>query len=83
MYVNPKLEFVNSMDTVYLWIESGRKTALLNDKMQIIDSEHVGTWAFDDPIGSAYVQMGYLENNKNFAMQAALRYALGAYQNLI
>lgn len=24
----PKLEFVNSMDTVYLWIESGRKAAL-------------------------------------------------------
>lgn len=79
----PRLEFVNSMDTVYLWIESGLKAALLNDQMQIVDSDHVCTWEFNDPTDKAYVQMGYLENNNNFAMQAALSYALKAYQNSI
>lgn len=70
----PNLYYVDSMDTVNLWLESGQKCALLNDQMQIYDYPEIRKMDFEPPFGACYVQAGYIRNNNNFALKITLNY---------
>ena len=70
----PNLYYVDSMDTVNLWLESGQKCALLNDQMQIYDYTEIRKLDFAPPFGACYVQAGYIRNNDNFAVKITLNY---------
>ena len=70
----PNLYYVDSMDTVNLWLESVQKCALLNDQMQIYDYTEIRKLDFAPPFGTCYVQAGYIRNNDNFALKITLNY---------
>lgn len=69
----PEFTFYSSMRDVLLWIESGAKCAVLNDRMQIVDSALVKSYPV--PVEEdTNIQNASLCDNRNVALRLMLEY---------
>lgn len=66
----PNLYFTSSMKDAVLWVESGKKCAILNMEMKIADSDMVKMYPIEVAREEGnYIQLAYMEENDNIALR--------------
>jgi len=70
----PQLHFLDSMDDVILWVESGMRCALLNMDMDLVRSDSLKMFPFEDGRDDDFIELGFKEENKNFALNLLKNY---------
>ncbi|SHJ25561.1 LysR family transcriptional regulator [Parasporobacterium paucivorans] len=70
----PNLHFLDSMDDVVLWVESGMRCALLNMEMDLVRSDSLKMYPFEDGRDDNFIELAYLDENKNFALDLLKNY---------
>lgn len=63
----PEFYFTTSMKDAALWVESGKKCALINMEMQVADSPDVKMYPFEDQ--DCYIQLASKIGNENMALR--------------